>query len=727
MSPNIQQAIVAAEDNRFYQHHGVDPKGVARAFVANARSGGVSQGASTLTMQYVRMALRDSAQHAAGGPGGHRADQPAQGPGDADGAGHREGADQGRRSWSATSTRRTSATGRTASTPPRRSSSPRRPADLDPRRGGHPRRAGQVPLRVRPGSARTRRTATGRRNYVLDRMTQLGYLSPDAAAVAKSEPIRLQPDHPAQRLRLDRRHAQRLGLLLRLRQELVERAARVRREPAGTDGQAAPGRLPDRAQPRPAGSRRPPRRTSAPRSASAARSPTAIVVTEPGTGRIKAMAVNRTYSLDRRRQRTQLEPRGRPEDEGATTRTRSPRCSAAATCPGYQAGSTFKMFTMLAALDAGMPLSTAFNSPLHATGRPSTTAWCPSNASGAMTGRQTMWSGFGKSVNTYFVQLEEKIGAERAVRLAEQLGLRWRTDVDRSRRRPARRRSGARSPWASPTPPRWRWPTRTPRSPPTAGTASRCRSTRSPTGTAPRPPTRPPAGIEREVAKPRCRQVVNAGRGAGRHRRGALPHRRHPGQGQLRWLVDRGQRPSHGRTPGRRQDRHHGQHPVRLVRRLHPGAGGGELHRRPGQSVQRGRRRAVPGPGQRGRRDPAGRPQGHPDPPVHPTVGRHRRLTPGPRRPGRASPAGPGIGRVAVRGRRRWSGSALVRPGAAVRPGRRRPRPATGAPPPSPTGSRSRGTPPSAGRAGRRAPPARRNPPACRPPNSRRPAAPTGG
>ena len=62
MSPNIQQAIVAAEDTRFYQHHGVDPKGVARAFVANARSGGVSQGASTLTMQYVRMALRDSAE-----------------------------------------------------------------------------------------------------------------------------------------------------------------------------------------------------------------------------------------------------------------------------------------------------------------------------------------------------------------------------------------------------------------------------------------------------------------------------------------------------------------------------------------------------------------------------------------------------------------------------------------------------------------------------------------
>ena len=62
VSPHMQHAIIAAEDARFFDHNGVDMRGIARAFVANQRAGGVSQGASTITMQYVRMSLRDSAE-----------------------------------------------------------------------------------------------------------------------------------------------------------------------------------------------------------------------------------------------------------------------------------------------------------------------------------------------------------------------------------------------------------------------------------------------------------------------------------------------------------------------------------------------------------------------------------------------------------------------------------------------------------------------------------------
>ncbi|SNX62907.1 membrane peptidoglycan carboxypeptidase [Streptomyces sp. TLI_55] len=54
ISPYMQKAIVAIEDSRFYQHGAVDLKGVLRALNQNAQSGGVAQGASTLTQQYVK-------------------------------------------------------------------------------------------------------------------------------------------------------------------------------------------------------------------------------------------------------------------------------------------------------------------------------------------------------------------------------------------------------------------------------------------------------------------------------------------------------------------------------------------------------------------------------------------------------------------------------------------------------------------------------------------------
>lgn len=51
---SMVDAILAAEDERFYQHRGVDFMGVARAALSNFASGGVRQGASTITMQVAR-------------------------------------------------------------------------------------------------------------------------------------------------------------------------------------------------------------------------------------------------------------------------------------------------------------------------------------------------------------------------------------------------------------------------------------------------------------------------------------------------------------------------------------------------------------------------------------------------------------------------------------------------------------------------------------------------
>jgi membrane peptidoglycan carboxypeptidase len=61
IAPIMQKAIVAIEDSRFYQHGGVDPKGLFRAAVANYANKGVVQGASTLTQQYVKNVLVETA------------------------------------------------------------------------------------------------------------------------------------------------------------------------------------------------------------------------------------------------------------------------------------------------------------------------------------------------------------------------------------------------------------------------------------------------------------------------------------------------------------------------------------------------------------------------------------------------------------------------------------------------------------------------------------------
>jgi penicillin-binding protein 1B len=52
--PDLLNAVVAVEDQRFYSHFGVDPIGIMRAFVTNIRAGSIVQGGSTLTQQLVK-------------------------------------------------------------------------------------------------------------------------------------------------------------------------------------------------------------------------------------------------------------------------------------------------------------------------------------------------------------------------------------------------------------------------------------------------------------------------------------------------------------------------------------------------------------------------------------------------------------------------------------------------------------------------------------------------
>jgi penicillin-binding protein 1A len=57
ISPNVKNAVVAVEDARFYEHDGVDFQGIGRALVQDVLSLSASQGASTITQQFVKDAL----------------------------------------------------------------------------------------------------------------------------------------------------------------------------------------------------------------------------------------------------------------------------------------------------------------------------------------------------------------------------------------------------------------------------------------------------------------------------------------------------------------------------------------------------------------------------------------------------------------------------------------------------------------------------------------------
>jgi membrane peptidoglycan carboxypeptidase len=57
-----RDAVIAAEDERFYQHHGIDAKAILRAFLQNAKNGKIVEGGSTITQQLVKNTITGNEQ-----------------------------------------------------------------------------------------------------------------------------------------------------------------------------------------------------------------------------------------------------------------------------------------------------------------------------------------------------------------------------------------------------------------------------------------------------------------------------------------------------------------------------------------------------------------------------------------------------------------------------------------------------------------------------------------
>lgn len=421
VAPHMQQAMVAAEDRRFFRHGGVDLRGVVRAFVSNVRGSQNEQGASTLTMQYVRNV---------------RKSDPNLTP--------QEHIDA------------------TANTMRRKLQEMRYAQALEKRMskqeilerylniayfgaGAYGIEAASQRYFAKPASQLTlaesaliaglvqspdhdnpisgdQRAALNRRSYVLESMVRMKAITPDQAAAARSEPLRLTPkrdDAPKGCANVPRQRSD-WGFFCdyfvqwwtsqeQFGDTPVKRAANLKR-----GGYQIITSLDPKVQ-----------RTAVSQSlnvygyGSARVLPIAAV--EPGTGRVLALAVNRNYS-----------------PAPGTSNTVNQLVAGGGGVNGYQAGSTFKMFTMLAALEAGKPLSTGFNAPTRlktkypASGNATCDGrYCPSNANPSwMNGYRNMWTGFGRSVNTYFVWLEEQVGPRKVIEMAKRLGISFRSPSD---------------------------------------------------------------------------------------------------------------------------------------------------------------------------------------------------------------------------------------------------------------------------------------------------------
>ena len=408
IAPIMQKAQIAIEDHRFYEHGPIDVQGTLRALMSTSQ--GVTQGASSISQQYVRLVLVSAAERAGDGLARAKATENTVARKIRElrfamALERRFTKDEILERYLNISYYGDGAYGVEAAA---RHYFGVSAAKLDLPQAAM--LAGLLRNPVTTNPVKYPRIALERRNDVLDRMAELGVITRAEAEEAKDVGF---DKKKVREYRLGCANAEfpficDYAWRTLLKTESLGATEEERRDRVLRGGLTIKTQIDPKAQ-------RKAEKTI--KKMISAKDPvvSVIVMLEPGTGQIVAMAQNRTKM---------------GKKDGQTFYNYAVN-HAMGGADGYQGGSTFKAFVAAAALEEGMGAYGKFNAKARMSfggevfkscdGRFTQKEWDVVNASPS--GKMNLFDGVRNSVNTYFAQLIQAVGVCESVKMAKRLGL----------------------------------------------------------------------------------------------------------------------------------------------------------------------------------------------------------------------------------------------------------------------------------------------------------------
>ncbi|MER6944127.1 transglycosylase domain-containing protein [Nonomuraea sp. NPDC000554] len=414
VAPIMQTALISIEDFRFYQHGPIDVEGTVRAMAKNFTSGGVTQGGSSITQQYVKQVLLNAAetpeeQAAAIAPTLSRKLNELR----------YAMAIEKKYSKNQILEKYLNIAYFGAGAHGIQAASKRffgKPAsELNLVEAATLAGAVQNPNRTDPNvSKKSRDALLTRRNVVLDRMAQLQKITPQQATEAKAKKLGFKDTkvpggcevskYPYFCLYVQNEilNNEEFGKTAQERLKLLQRGGLTIKTTIDPKMQEASEKAIKKyvsSKDKPVASQ-------------------AMIV--PGTGEIKAMAASREFGSNKKKNQISYNVVADGRHGGGG---------------GFQQGSTAKPYTLATALEEGLKYNDGFPSPAtyqapgygsfrncknERVGDPSHTV---SNSSESSEGFKTLQTGTWGSVNTFFLKLEERVGLCKVVKMAKRLGL----------------------------------------------------------------------------------------------------------------------------------------------------------------------------------------------------------------------------------------------------------------------------------------------------------------